>query len=65
MEYQITMLQAVHCAVQIHGTGEPWLYAFRKALDFREAFNRALAAGFTRDELLILMDKSYEEKEKE
>ena len=57
MEKQITMLQAVHCALQIHETGETWAYSFRKALDFREDINRALAAGFTKEELLILMDK--------
>ncbi len=62
MEDQITMLQAILCAVQIHETGETWAYSFRKALDFRETFNRALAAGFTKDELLTLLDKAEREK---
>ena len=56
MEKQITMLQAIHCAVQIHETGETWAYSFRKALEFRKVFNEALSAGYTKDELLMLLD---------
>ena len=55
---RITLVQAIYCIWKLHEKGETWRYSISMAFKIRYAFNGLIDRGYTKDDLMELIDRA-------